>query len=188
MLGQPDLSKRQHPVSFDKMEETPIHWRNHLLGRNIDTRSLMVVTPAHYVQGTVAIIKNKWHRKRRRFLISDLEELTGRLGYISETVPWLRFMMAHLYASSAHALGLSKAHLINTRKEFREMLKLLKQQRVTTDNDTKASCDTSQSVTQGNCILGSTAPKSDDREKRHRSYLLSITAKTVFQHNSSTRT
>lgn len=164
LLGRSDLRRRQDPVSFDKMIETLINWKNLILGRVINTRTMMVSTPVQYVRDTVSLIENKWHRKRRRFIISDLEELTGRLGHISETVPWLRFLMAHLYASSAHALGLAKAHLINTRKEFRNMLKLLKQERFNQDADTSDATETDTS-----------------KEERHKSYYLSVTAKMVHK-------
>ena len=59
-----------------------------------------------------------------------METLAGRLGHISETVPLLRFMMLLVYTNVAHILSISKAHLINTRKDFRDMKKLLKKKSV----------------------------------------------------------
>ena len=55
-----------------------------------------------------------------------MESLTGRLGHIVDTSLWLLYRMSHMYTSITYALGESKAHLTNTRKDFRAMLKLAK--------------------------------------------------------------
>ena len=126
LLGQPALNLRQHPVSFDKLEETRVDWMNRLLGLQINTRQLTVRTPPEYVAGTVNILRTKWHKGKLTWLLLDMESLTGRLGHIADTLPWLRYLMSHLYTSITHAIGTSQAHLIDTRKDFRDMLKLAK--------------------------------------------------------------
>lgn len=126
LLGESDLEKRQDPISFDKMEETMINYLNRPLGMEIHTRTMRVRTPVEYVCGTVNILAAHWHPKRKTFELSEIETLTGRLGYIADTAPWLRYMMSHLYTSIAAALGESKAHLILTRKDFRDLLKKYK--------------------------------------------------------------
>ena len=126
LLGDSNLTLRQDTVSFDKMEETMINYNNRLLGRVIQTRSMMVSTPSEYVQATVCLLRTRWHNRRQTYFIYEMEELAGRLGHIAETVPWLRFLMAHIYMSVAAALNVSRAHLINTRSDFRSWLKEIK--------------------------------------------------------------
>ena len=109
------------------MEEMMIHFLNKILGRCIHTRTMTVHTPPEFVEGTLTLLRTTWNRRRRSFLISEIETLTGQLGHISDTVPWLRMLMSHLYTSVAYALNRSRSHLTYTRKEFREMIKYLKQ-------------------------------------------------------------
>ena len=104
------------------MEQILVSYRNKILGRVINTQTKMVATPPDYVASTVLLLKKHWHNRRQRFLISDIEALVGQLGHISETTPWLRFLLSHVYSSVAYALKLSKAHLLGTRKEFRLMI------------------------------------------------------------------
>ncbi len=169
ILGDSNLALRQDPVSWEKLEEMIINYINRILGRVINTRTMLVHTPKEYIDNTAELIRTRWHRQRQTFLISDLEQLTGRLGHISETAPWLRFMLAHVYSSLAFALKSSKAHLISTRKEFRDMLKLIKK------GWTPALPD---STTQGE---DSTHAEDRLREERHQSFRLSKTAKAVHQ-------
>ena len=163
LLGESDLGLRQDTVSFDKLEDTMVNWNNKILGRFINTRSLTVATPPEYVQRTAEIIRVRWHCKRQHFFISDIETLTGQLGHISETAPWLRFLMPHIYASLAHALKASRQRLIRTSKAFRDLLKLIKQNRVNSVQPTP-SCKTQ---------IG-----------REISHAQSITAKTIHHSRS----
>ena len=103
-----------------------INWKNKILGRNINTRSMRIETPPTYVHDTAKLICTRWHSARQHFFISDIETLAGRLGHISETAPWLRFLMSHIYSSLTHSLGVACGHLISTRKDFRDMLKFIK--------------------------------------------------------------
>ncbi len=122
-LGESDLASRQDPISFDKFHELPVAWINRILGVDINTRRLAVRTPLEYVAKTIKILNTTWHHRRFVFVISDAEILTGRLGYIAETSPWLRFMMSHLHTSIARALKATQLHLIKTSKSFRTFLR-----------------------------------------------------------------
>lgn len=106
-IGDSNLTLRQDTVSFDKMEEPMINYNNRLLGRIIQTRSMMVSIPSEYVQATVCLLRTRWHNRRQTYFIYEMEELAGRLGHIAEAVPWLRFLMAHIYMSVAAALNVS---------------------------------------------------------------------------------
>ena len=104
----------------------PVDWRNRALGTDIDTRRLAAQTPEGYTKNTITILEKTWHRgnsTRHTFLINETEVLTGRLGYNANTQPWLRFVMSSMYASSAHALGASRAHLVRSDKDFRALTK-----------------------------------------------------------------
>ena len=104
-LGESDLTSRQDAVSFNKSEDTPVVWLNRLLGVDIDTRRLAVRTPVECVAKTVAILRDTWHRSRCTFIISEAESITGRLGYVNEMSPWLRFMISFFHVSITRALG-----------------------------------------------------------------------------------
>ena len=128
-LGESALSKRQDPISWDKLEGMLIAWINRIawinwiLGVDIDTRKLATRTPIEFVAKTTELIKSKWHKGIWSFLIRDAEILTGRLGYIAETSPWLRFMMSCFHVSIARALKATQIHLLNTNGDFRRLLR-----------------------------------------------------------------
>ena len=130
-LGESDLTSRQDPVSWDKFTEMTINWTNRALGTDIDTRKMAVRTPVEYVSETVNMLKETWHKgknTKQSFTLPDAEKMAGRLGYISETAPWLRFMMSGIYSSMAHALGESQSHLVTNSKNFRKLLKVTKKE------------------------------------------------------------
>ena len=64
--------------------------------------------------------------QRGTFIISDAESITGVVGYIAKTSPWLRFMMSFLYTSIVGALKAAKLYLIHNSRDFRVMLKAAK--------------------------------------------------------------
>jgi hypothetical protein len=125
-LGESDLSSRQDPISFDKFEEMMVAWSNRVLGVDINTRRLAVRTPVEYVEATIKILQDTWHDGRHSFTIFEAESMTGRLGYIAETSPWLRFMMSCMHTSIARALGATRIHLMLNSSGFRAMLKAAK--------------------------------------------------------------
>ena len=93
--------------------------------------------------------------------------LAGRLGHISETLPWLRFLMSHVYSSMAYAPAVSQSHLICTIKEFRELIRFLKTARLPTKNKSDNS--------------DSTLQYEEEKEKRKITFALSVTAKAVHK-------
>ena len=164
LLGESDLLSRQDPISFDKMEETIVSYCNLILGQYINTRKMTVETPTEYVNNTVQVLQRHWHKKRKTFCINEMESLAGQLCHISDTAPWLRFLMSHVYTSITAALKISEGHLINTSKKFREMLKRAKSppEKQTTDEN-----------------------RDSDEASRKQSFAQSVTAKLV--HHSKKR-
>ena len=175
LLGPSDLLGRQDPISFDKFDEMPMDWQNRILGVDIHTRKLAVRTPVEYVAATVHILENIWHKgnnTKHTFALPEAETMAGRLGYISETSPWLRFLMSCMYTSMAHALKASRAHLITTNRDFRNLLKLVKKNlKFPTTN----AAHTSQ--------YGK--PTQHNEEQRHQAHATSTAAKKV--HHTSKR-
>ena len=137
-LGESELWLRQDPISFDKFEELVMAWLNRVIGVEIDTRRLAARTPVEYVDATVNLLSSTWHASRFTFSVLEAETLTGRLGYIAETAPWLRFMMSHLHTSIARALKANNIHLIRTRRDFRRLLQTAKATSLS-DLDTRRS-------------------------------------------------
>jgi hypothetical protein len=179
LLGESDLLARQDPISFDKMTETMVSFINIILGQGIHTRTMMLESPPAYVHETTALMKKRWHRGRPCFMINDLETLAGRLGFISETAPWLRFMMSHLYTSAAAALKISESHLLETNKDFRLMMKLLKgrakDEKLTTTSD-RDSIHKSQDTSHV-----STNSLQRSKTAREITFAQSITAKAIHR-------
>ena len=126
LLGPSDLSKRQDPISFDKLKEMVIGPINRVLGHIIDTRHLTVDTPADFLDPLHANLTTTWGPHRKSFMVLDAETLAGRLGHVSFAAPWLQHLMPHLYQSLAAALRLNRSHLISTSASFRYALKQIK--------------------------------------------------------------
>ena len=111
---------------WDKFVEMTVDWRNRALRTDIDTRRLAARTPVSYTKKTIAILEKTWHvgnSNRHTFLINEVEVLAERLGYNADMQPWLRFVMSSIYASLAHALGASRAHLVRPDRDFRALIK-----------------------------------------------------------------
>ena len=155
--------------------EMMMSWHNRALGIDIDTRRLAVRTPVEFVDKTVHDLKTTWHignNIKHTFLISEAESITGRLGYVAETSPWLRFMMTSMYGSIAYALGESRAYLVKSDKNFHKLTAKVK-------NDLKfhtKKCMESTSYGK---------PAHHDTELRHYAYAISQASKKV--HHSRVR-
>ena len=122
LLGYPDPSQ-QDTVSFDKLEDMVISYYNRILGTMINTRCIDVETHPEFVAATKTLLKDKWNRSRRQWIIKDLQVLTGKLHHISDTSLWLKFLMSHMYMPTACALKCTYKHLIHTNSQYRNMLK-----------------------------------------------------------------
>ena len=127
LLGESDLSKRQDPISFDKLMEMVISYINKVLGHELDTRRLTISTPRDYINEVKKLLSTTWGPHRKQFTVQEAAELTGKLGFMSISAPWLKFLMTHLYASMANALRLNRAHLIRSNRQFRSALRQLRQ-------------------------------------------------------------
>jgi hypothetical protein len=127
LLGHSELERRQDPISFDKLMETMISYINKILGHMINTRELTVAPPDDYVQGVIQLLRTTFGPHRNVFTVPEAEELTGKLGHLSLTAPWLKYLMTHVYASLAHALNMNHWALVRSSASFCEGLKQIKQ-------------------------------------------------------------
>ena len=105
-----------------------------------------------------------------------MESITGRLGHFADTSPWLRFLMSHFYTSITSALGVANAHLINTRSDFRAMLKTAKRGWIKdgTYHVGKKSTKKPRADTKPNS-------KTPSKKARHISFAMSKSSKMVHQ-------
>ncbi len=124
LLGDSNLSKRQDPISFDKLEDMPVSFSSHILGQIVNTQRMDVETPPEFIADTIRLLQQSFSHHRKVFRLQDIESLTGKLGHIASTAPWLRFLLPDLYAEIAWCLDKHKHHLTMTNKQFRTCLKL----------------------------------------------------------------
>jgi hypothetical protein len=90
---------------------------------------MTVETPPEFIAKVVKLLKNTWHagsRTRQAFEVKEAENLAGLLAHISNTAPWLKHMMSHIYTSMAASLKSNQSYLVNTNKHFRNQLKVAK--------------------------------------------------------------
>ena len=112
---------------------------NKILGVVINTRTMTVRIPENYMTETVFLLTTNWHDNHRSFTLSQIEELTGRLGHIAQTTPWLRFPMIEAYISIKACISISKEHLVATSAQFCRVLKLAKSPAQTQDGHRRKS-------------------------------------------------
>jgi hypothetical protein len=122
LLGDLDLSKWQDPISFDKMEAMMLSHLNKILGKLIHTHRIDVGVPESYIHKTVGLLR-PFHKQQKSFTVKEMEKITGMLVFIANTVPWVKFLLSHMYTSIAAAIGNNTAYLHRTNKQFRAMLK-----------------------------------------------------------------
>jgi hypothetical protein len=60
LLGPSDLTKRQDPISFDKLKEMVISPIQRVLGHIIDTRRMVISTPLDFVQDVIHSLRTTW--------------------------------------------------------------------------------------------------------------------------------
>ena len=147
LLGSSDLSKRQDPVSFEKMEEMMVSYFNKVLGQIVNTRKLEVGVPPAFVAATRQLLK-PFHSERKFFTVNEMEKLTGKITFIASTAPWVKFLLSQVYISIAAAVGDNEAYLARSNKEFRQLLKDAKAAAYTgnTRESTFALSETSKQV------------------------------------------
>jgi hypothetical protein len=126
VMGEPDELVRQCPLAMDKWADLIISPRQVILGLIIDTDTMMVSIPDKYRCEVLNLLNTTWHSSRRRFKVSEAQKLTGKLARLAEGANWVFHLLSHLYSSIAHALSDNKALLLESSREFRQIVLGLK--------------------------------------------------------------
>ncbi len=127
VMGEPDTMVRQCPLaSMDKWEELVIRPVQTMLGLVIDTYQLTVGIPSNYVNKVLLLLSNTWHCGKKQFTVSKAQKLTGKLGHLVQGVTWIFHLLSHLYASIVYALFKNKRFLLESLREFQDIVNSLK--------------------------------------------------------------
>ena len=126
VMGAPDETVRQCPLTLDKWISLVISPRQVMLGLVIDTTMLTVGIPDLYIQEVRLLLNRTWHVHRRCFTVKEAQELTGKLGHLAKGATWIFHLLTHLYASIAYALPENKRLLQDSSPEFRSIISSLK--------------------------------------------------------------
>ena len=104
LLGKSDLTRRQDPISWDKLLDMMVAPVNRVLGLTINTRLLTVGVSHDFLHDVINMLHTTWGQHHKTFVVSEAKILTGKLNHIGFGAPWLKFLLVHIYSSLAHAL------------------------------------------------------------------------------------
>jgi hypothetical protein len=93
-----------------------------MLGLNLDTNKLIVAILGSYVSDVHNLINTTWHKNCQTFIVSEAQQLTGKLGHLTEGAPWAFHLLTHLYASIAYALAKNKQLLLESSQDICEVV------------------------------------------------------------------
>jgi hypothetical protein len=80
VMGEPEEELRQCPLAMDKWRDLVIGPRQTVLGLIIDTNRLTVSIPLKYRTEVLALLESTWHQYRRRFKVSEAQEVNWQVG------------------------------------------------------------------------------------------------------------
>ena len=103
ILGFPEIKVRRDPISWDKYNQHKCSWRKDQLGLTVDTRQMTVELPDKKLHDLTEMISH-WHSGRRSFTLLQISRLLGKLEFVANVAPWLRFLLISLRDSSIKAL------------------------------------------------------------------------------------
>ena len=146
LLGEPNPTLRQDPISWDKLHGLFVAPTNMILGLVLDLRRLTVSIPTEFTRATVVLLQTTWGPHRRSFQVKEAETLTGKLNHIAFGAPWLRHLLGNIYSSISRSLRINKSHLIRTSKHFREALHAIHLMLPSPEGDAQRSFHTGEVV------------------------------------------
>jgi hypothetical protein len=97
-----------------------------MLGSVIKTNQMTVSIPDHYIKTDLSLINSTLHKSCLCFTVKQAQELTGKLGPLSEGTTWVIHLLMHLYASIAHTLAKNKCLLMGSTHEFQRVVHYLR--------------------------------------------------------------
>ena len=72
------------------------------------------------------LLNNTWHCGRKQCTVSKAQKLTGKLGHLAQGATWIFHLLSHLYASIAYALSKIKRLLLESLREFQDIVNSLR--------------------------------------------------------------
>jgi hypothetical protein len=126
VMGEPDTTVRHCPLAMDKWEALVIEPVQTMLGLVINRYQLTVGIPSNYLNEVLSLLNNTWHCGRKQFTISKAQTLRGKLGHLAQGATWIFHLLSHLYASIAYALSKNKRLLLESSREFQDIVNSLK--------------------------------------------------------------
>ncbi len=84
IIGKPDTTARQCPLTMDKWLELIVAPKQRMLVLIIDTNILTVGIPPDYVKEVLNLINTTWHLHPLCFTVGEAQRLTGKLGHLAE--------------------------------------------------------------------------------------------------------
>jgi hypothetical protein len=96
VMGKPDTSVRQCPLTMDKWLELVTGLTQTMLGLTIDTNKLTISIPYKYLNEVLDLINSTWHPNQRCFKVFKAQKLTVKLACLAEGAN-LVFYLLSLY-------------------------------------------------------------------------------------------
>ena len=75
------------------------------LGLVLNTRKLTVGIPRKYLDETLSLLSNLWHKHRERFTAIEASKMGDKLACLAEVAPRVCFLISHLYRSILSVWG-----------------------------------------------------------------------------------
>ncbi len=120
VVGEPDT------LAMDKWEELVVGPVQTMLGLVIDTYQLTVGIPSNYVNKVRLLLNNTWHCGQKQYTVSRDQKLTEKLGHLMQGATWIFHLLSRLYAPIAYALSKNKRLLLESLREFQDIVNSLK--------------------------------------------------------------
>ena len=95
------------------------------MGLHLNTNQLIVAIPNSYVSDVHDLINTTWHKNGRTFIVSEAQQLTGKLGHLAEGAPWVHHLLTHLYSSIVYSLAENKRLLMESSPGFCDVVQSL---------------------------------------------------------------
>jgi hypothetical protein len=118
LLGEPNLTHCQDPISWDKLLELPVAPVNRILSLALDLHCLAVRAPPEFIAAIVDLLRTTWGPRHCSFHAREAKELTGMLNHIAFGAQRLTFLLGNIYSLLAAALWLNHTHLIRSSRSF----------------------------------------------------------------------
>eukprot|EP00804_Cyclotella_cryptica_P009920 CCRYP_017350-RA/>CCRYP_017350-RA protein AED:0.48 eAED:-0.34 QI:0/0/0/0.33/1/1/3/0/445 len=120
------IELRQCPLALDKWVGQRVLHQATFLGLQFDTRRMTISVPQEYQKKVIDCIDSTWHKNRKTFRASELEELVGKCGRLGAGASWAYHLVTQMYASVIYVLTENKKDLYETSPSFKACLDMIK--------------------------------------------------------------